>query len=154
MMLLVALADFGRIFSASIVIETAARDAAEIAAQEYTRIRLAIHQPLRPYRLRNASRPSLRTATRLTTTNSTSKAAKVACAEARTLPNTDYQADGTCQTWPIVRVCVHDGLDNLNNKCGHPITPDFPASVPSECTEIPAPRNVGPDRWRASPAGR
>jgi hypothetical protein len=149
MMLLVALADFGRIFSASIVLETAARDAAEIVALEYTRNPPGdpmASPPLTPEQRLASPAPNPGDPAYYDDLNA--KGARTACLEARTLPGTDYQPDGTCPTWPVVRVCIHDGVGN--NKCGHPITPGFDASPPAACDSIPEPSSSS---WDSSMAG-
>lgn len=104
-LILVAVADFARVFTAVITLEAAARDAAEIAAQEYRRTAPSpLPDPGDPNYYRDISR----------------KAALVACAEARQLPNTTYDTStGECPTWPVIRVCVHDGV--ADNQCGNPI---------------------------------
>lgn len=135
MILLVAVADFSRIFSASIVIEAAARNAAEIAAMEYARNPPGDPALSPPQRLAS---PAPDPGDPGYYDDLSLKAARAACVESRSLPNTDFQAaDGSCATWPIVRVCVHDNVGN--NNCGQPITPGFDASVPSECDAVPPP---------------
>jgi hypothetical protein len=147
--LLVGTADFGRVFASGVVVEAAARNAAEVVAEEY---------------LRNPpGDPSLSAAQRLAVPAPTSgnqpyyddlalKAAQTVCAEMRSLPNTTYSAgDGSCPTWPVVRVCVHDqSVNNSNNHCGNPITPGFDASPPSECDQLPPP---GDPTWDPSMIG-
>lgn len=150
MILLVAVADFSRIFAAGVVIEGAARDAAEIVANEYTR-----NPPGDP-----SASPPLTPAQRLTSpapdpgdpayyNDLNRKGALAACAEARTLPNTTYLPDGTCPAWPVIRVCIHDDV-TTNNGCGQPITPGFDASIPSECNEVPPP---GDPAWSSATGG-
>ena len=124
LVLLLGVADFGRVFQAGIVTEAAARNGAEAAALE----RLRSGPPLMPgdadYYL-----------------NLHRIAARTACAEARGLPSTTYVPDdpgtsGTdeeaCPTMPVVAVCVHDGNDPI---CGN-TAPGFSGPVPAECTEI------------------
>lgn len=145
MVLLVAIADFGRVFAAGIVVEAAARNAAEIIATEYTN-----HPPGDP-----AATPAMRLASAAPDPGDPAyyddlhlRGARAACAEARVLPNTDFDAlDGSCRTWPVVRVCIHDGVGN--NKCGQPITPGFDASVPAECNEVPQPTST---EWSSEPS--
>jgi hypothetical protein len=105
-LILVAVADFARVFTALITVEAAARNAAEITAQEY--LRTAPSPPVsgQPDFYRNLYR----------------EAGLVACAETRSLPNTDYDSGtGHCPTWPVIRVCVHD--DIADNQCGNQIQP-------------------------------
>ena len=105
LLILVAVADFSRVFTAIITVEAATRDAAEAGAQEYLR---TIEDPLP-----DPGDPNYYRALH-------QRVAKVACAEMRSLPNTDYDpGTGTCAPWPVVRVCVHDGV--ADNQCGNPI---------------------------------
>ena len=131
--LFVGIADFGRIFAAGIVADAAARDAAEIAAQTY------LSEP--PSDLTAPSAPGDAAAYYADLHR---KAALVACAEMDPLPGTDQAADGTCTTWPIVRACVHDGVDPL---CGDSVE-GFRADVPAECPSLSSPA------WTSSQAGR
>jgi hypothetical protein len=124
LVLVIGVADFGRIFAAGVVLETAARDAAEVAAQEY------LSDP--PSDLGAGAAPADPEAYY---GNLHDRAGKVACAETRELPSVDYDStDQTCKTWPVVRVCVHDDVDV---KCGEPIS-GFAASIPSECADLKA----------------
>lgn len=126
MMLFLGIADFGRVFSAGVVLEAAARNAAEHAAQKY------LANP--------PGDPSQSAATRLGMPATGADpdyyaairdaAARVACAEMRGLTSTDY-ADGRCATWPVVAICVHDAADP---DCG--ATASGFAPVPAECTEL------------------
>lgn len=149
LLLLVAIADFGRVFAAGVAVEAATRNAAEIAAEEYVR-----NPP---------GDPSLTAAQRLAAPAPNSgysayyddlalKAAKTVCVELRNLPNTTYNsADGSCSTWPVIRVCVHDQTSNSGgNQCGQPITPGFDASPPAECSSLPSP---GDPSWDPTMTG-
>lgn len=126
LVLLLGVADFGRVFQAGIVAEAAARNGAEAAALERLR-----DQPLTPGdpdyydRLHQV-------------------AAQAACADARILPNTTYVADnpgtpGTdeeaCPGMPVIAVCVQDGNDP---NCGG-LAPGFSGTPPAECTELAEP---------------
>jgi hypothetical protein len=142
LVLLLGVADFGRVFAAGITVEAAARNAAEVAAQEYLRNPpggpdLSIPAPLPP---------DLAYYEKLHTL-----AARTACRESRDLANTTYIPDdpGTpadderCTSAsgaiPLVRVCVHDNADPL---CGRV---EFGETIPagSPCTELAdAPSNV------------
>lgn len=124
LVLLLGVADFGRVFQAGIITEAAARNGAEAAALE----RLRSGAPATP------GNPDFYS-------NLHRIAAQAACGEARSLPSTTYVPDdpatpGTdeeaCPTMPVVAVCVHDGNDPL---CGN-TAPGFSGSVPEECTEI------------------
>ena len=148
-LLLVAIADFGRVFATGVAVEAATRNAAEIVAEDYVRNppgdpatsahdRLAAPAPTSGY-------SSYYNALAL-------KAARTVCVELRSLPNTTYSsADGSCASWPIIRVCVHDQTSNTgSNQCGQPITPGFDASPPAECTSMPSP---GDPSWDPTMTG-
>jgi hypothetical protein len=122
-LILVAVADFARVFTALITVEAAARNAAEATAQEYLRTAPSpLLNPGDPNYYRDLNR----------------KAALVACAETRSLPNTTYDlSDGDCATWPVIRVCVHDEV--VDNQCGNPINPgDWRGSDP-DCPQTGQP---------------
>ena len=105
--------------------EAAARNAAEVAAQEY------LHEPPGP--LSGPPSPPAGYYDFLHL-----KAAQVACAEARLLPNTTYSG-GSCSSMPLVLVCVHDGADSA---CS---TEPFGASIPPQCWLLdPAPNSESP----------
>ena len=141
----VGVADFARVFNAGLIIEAAARDAAEHAAQEY------LANP--------PGDPADNAATRLSTAAPPgvpayydglhADAAKVACAETRQLPNSDYQSgSGTCATWPVVGVCIHDQAEPAGH-CGGQIT-GFPWPYPAECSQMNGPWPDPPgngERW-------
>ena len=115
LLLLLTVVDFGRVFSASIMMESAARTAAETAAAEY---------------LREATRVS---PTPVDTTGYAAihKAAwQSVCDEAAGLPNaTPGTGGGECAGLPTV-VCVHDNTDPL---CGDEYNSagGIPAGCPS-----------------------
>jgi TadE-like protein len=149
LVLLVAIADFGRVFAAGVVVEAAVRNAAEVVAEDYV-----VNPP---------GDPALSAHDRLAAPAPTSgnpgyydalalKAARSVCVEMRTLPNTTYDGtDGSCPTWPLIRVCIHDQtVNNANNHCGNPITPGFDASPPAECDQMPPP---GDPTWDPTMAG-
>ena len=122
LVLLLGIADFGRVFQAGITIEAAARDGAEIGALE---------------RLRDGPKtdPGMTAAQRdAYYDNLHVIAARAVCREARDLANTTDAADGTCSSMPIVRACVHDGVDT---RCGEPI-PGFGSTIPPTCTDMDA----------------
>ena len=123
-LLLVAIVDFTRVFAAGIVLEAAARDAAEIAAQAY------VVEPPGPL-----ASPAPTPADPAYYAEIHDKTARVACAEAKDLPDSDFTS-GVCPTWPNVRVCIHD--DALDNGCGSAIA-GFAATAPAECTELHQP---------------
>jgi TadE-like protein len=149
LLLLVGIADFGRVFTSGVVVEAAARNAAEVVAEEYVR-----NPPGDPLLT-----PAQRLAVPAPTPGNPSyyddlalKAATAVCVEMRSLPNTSYiAATGTCPSWPLIRVCIHDQtVNNANNHCGHPITPGFDASPPAECDTLPPP---GDPSWDPSMTG-
>jgi hypothetical protein len=129
-MLLVLVADLGRVFTAGIVLESSTRNGAEAGALEYER-----NPPGDP------ASPAIDRLTAPAPTPGSDayydalhqRVARAVCADMRNLPNTTFNnLDGTCATWPIVRVCVHDGADG---RCGAAV-PGFNASIPSECTDV------------------
>jgi hypothetical protein len=131
LVLLLGVADFGRVFAAGITVEAAARNAAEAAAQEYLRNPPApIDTPAPPGN--DAYYQALH-----------DLAARTACREAKDLDNTTYVPDDpatpgvdeeSCSSMPAVQVCVHDNADPLcdqtafgatvpNPGCGPMLTP-------------------------------
>src|SRR3954469_18729721 len=102
--LFVGIADFGRIFNAGVIVEAATRDAAEQGSQGY--LATPPGDPAIAPPVRFASPPpnpgdaAYYNALHL-------DAARVVCAETRTLANNDSDPGGNCPTWPIVGVCVH-----------------------------------------------
>ncbi len=128
LVLLLGIADFGRVFQAGIVTEAAARSAAESAALE---------------RLRNRPDPP---GDPVDYARLHELASQAACAEARALPNTTYVPDNpatdtvdeeACPDMPIIAVCVNDGMDPL---CGN-YAPGYAGTPPAECTEFSRPWN-------------
>lgn len=109
MILLLGIADFGRVFAAGITIEAATRNAAEAAAQEYLQLDRngssidygALHQ----------------------------RAIDVACNEARLLPN--FAAGGGGCLMPVVDVCVHDDANPGDAGCGSDVS-----SPPAACGSL------------------
>jgi hypothetical protein len=118
LVLLLGIADFGRVFSAGITMEAAARNSAEAVALERlhkdpaTVADTAYYQSLHDL------------------------GARTACHEASTLPNTTYSVGPpeTCPDMPVVAVCVHDGQDPLCSASdavtGHA------GAVPPQCSQI------------------
>jgi hypothetical protein len=124
-LLFIGVADLGRVFIAGVVLETAARDAAEKGAQEY------VANPPGGVPL-STSAPSGNGAYY---GSLDAKVATAACSESAELPNTDLvTSDQTCKTWPVIRVCVHDGADP---QCGQPIT-GFASAIPAQCSDMNA----------------
>lgn len=118
MILLLGIADFGRVFAAGITLEAAARDGAEAAAQEYLRNppggSMLIPAPL-------GNDPYYQALHDL--------AARTVCREARGLGNTTFSAD-VCASMPVIQVCVHDNADPLCNQTA------FGAPIPGPCSSL------------------
>ena len=118
MVLLLGIADFGRVFSAEITMEAAARNGAEAVALE------RLHNP--------PTTPGDPTYYQ----SLHDLAARTVCHEASSLSNTTYSAGPpeSCPDMPVVAVCVHDGNDPLCSASdalsGHT------GAVPPECTQI------------------
>lgn len=114
LILLLAVADFGRIFAAGITLESAARTAAETAALEYFREVTAVA----PNPIDAAAYGRVH-----------QHAWSSVCDEASALPNATPGSGGQCDGLATV-VCVHDGADpncsDLYNSSGAP-----PAGCPA-----------------------
>jgi TadE-like protein len=93
LVLLLVVGDFARLFATSISVESAARDAAEVAAQEYLRNPPSASPPATYY-------------DGTTGTSIHEVAANTVCHELGDLPN----AGSNCASIPVL-TCVHDGLD-------------------------------------------
>lgn len=135
LVLFVALADFGRIFANSILIEAAARNGAELAANDYL---------ANPPGGASLDQPSTGDATYYS--NLHTLAARAVCAETRELPNSAYDPITTdCPGMPLIRVCVHDGVDP------HCASEAFSATIPAACTEMANAmtnsRGTSSERW-------
>jgi hypothetical protein len=137
LVLLLGIADFGRLFTAGITVEAAARDAAEIGALE--RLRDKPPDPAVDPSGFAAYYDDLHV-----------RIAKAACAESDLLPNSSFvrdddpstpgvQEDRTCPGMPIIRACVRDHLDSLSGSgdpaCGEAIA-GFDGSIPTECSQM------------------
>lgn len=126
LVVLLGVVDFGRVFSAGITMEAAARNAAEAAAQEYQQI------------IRNTPTPSATDYQRIHDI-----ALDELCSEAKVLPNLAVGGSGNC-TMPITGACTHDryGAD--------PVCGQASAAVPPDCTALAGwaasadPSNVAP----------
>jgi hypothetical protein len=121
LVLLLGIADFGRVFAAGISMEAAARNGAEAAAIE----RLRNKPPVPGDPTETSYYQGLH-----------DLAARTVCHDAQLLPNTTYDAGPpeSCPDMPVVAVCVHDDQDPLcsaaNAVSGHS------GSVPPECAQI------------------
>lgn len=134
LILLLGVADFGRVFSAGITIEAAARNGAEVGAIE---------------RLRNRPDPATCDPTCMDAYYASvhQMVARVTCSESRLQPNATFvDADDlgtpafnesrTCPSMPVIRACVRD---NLDPRCGAPIAGFAPDPVPPECNQVSEP---------------
>ena len=112
LVLLIVVGDFARLFATSISVESAARDAAEVAAQEYLRNPPGTTPPPTYY---DGASTSIHEA-----------AATTVCGELGSLPN----AGSNCSAIPVL-TCVHDGADT---GC----TTIYPAgvTVPPQCGSL------------------
>jgi len=91
LVLLLGIADFGRVFASGITVEALARNAAEAGAQEYLQAR-------------RASAPAQPASSVYAAVHA--RVQEVACEEARTLANR-ATAGSTC-TMPVIGSCIHD----------------------------------------------
>ena len=116
LVLLLGIADFGRVFAAGITLEAAARNAAEVAAQEYLQLR------------RDTSPATAADFTRIHRT-----ALERMCSDADTLPN--QAVVGSICSMPSAAICIHDSAAELANYglCGAGA-----GGAPSECSEMHA----------------
>jgi len=115
LVLLLGIADFGRVFSAGITLEAAARNAAEAAAQEYLQVR------------RDSAPISGADFDRIQTL-----ALERVCADADPLPN--QASSGLTCTMPAAGICIHDTAAELSNygaRCG-----SGASGAPTECTAL------------------
>jgi hypothetical protein len=126
LIILIGVADLGRVFNVGVITEAAARNGAEHAAQKY------LADPPGD----TAQNASVRLAAPVGTYSAgyydaiRMDAATAACAELRGQTNTDYSG-GICTTWPVVAVCVHDDADPA---CG--ATAAGFAGVPAACSGL------------------
>lgn len=117
LVLLLGVADFGRVFQAGITLEAATRDAAEVGAIQRLRDKPPPDTSLHP-----AYYTSLQ-----------QLIAQTACNEAELLLVSPDQADAvSCPHLAAVRACIHDDLDT---ECGNPIPGFDGAAPPPSCTE-------------------
>jgi hypothetical protein len=135
LVLFVGIADFGRIFANGILLEAAARDAAELAANDYIATPPGGSSLAGPATLDAAYYNSLHLL-----------AARAACTETQELPNATYDSGtASCAGMPLVRVCIHDAVDP---SCDGE---SFGSSIPPECPELSSPmtndRGGSSERW-------
>jgi hypothetical protein len=115
LVLLLGLADFGRVFAAGITMEAAARNAAEASAQEYVQL-IRANGMLGPADYRHLHDVALASL----------------CHESTVLPNYSGSS-GTC-TMPMAAVCVHDASGvafGPDPYCGQDA-----ASAPAQCSAV------------------
>jgi hypothetical protein len=93
LVVLLGVADFGRVFTASITVEAAARNGAEAAAQEYLQLSQKSGGVLNAADYAALHKVAL----------------DAVCAESEPLPN-KVVVGGNC-TMPLTAVCIHDGVD-------------------------------------------
>ena len=131
LMMFVAIADFGRIFAAMVTLESATRNAAEAAANQYL-----ANPPGAPGTLNlpaPAGDPAYYNALHTV-------AARVVCNDMRGQPNTNFDAGtGTCPDMPLVMVCVHDSQDTSCSSLASPGSP----TPPAQCTSFSPPPDNG-----------
>ncbi len=108
LILLLGLADFGRVFAAGITIEAAARNGAEAASQEYLQM--------------------VRDGVAVDYTHIHQVAVNEVCRETSILAN---NFGGTCSAWTVV--CVHDGM---SPSCGAEQASPPSADAVTNCTNI------------------
>jgi hypothetical protein len=115
LILLLGIADFGRVFSAGITLEASARNAAEAAAQEYLQLR------------RQSAALTVDDFDRIHLA-----ALESVCGEAERLPNR-AMSGGLC-TMPATAVCIHDDAAELTaygSRCGQEAS-----AAPDDCTLV------------------
>ena len=116
LVLLLGIVDFGRVFQAGIVMEAAARNAAEATAQEYLQMKRG---------------GALLTAVEYAHLHAV--ALETVCAEAERLDNT-AESGGVC-TMPVAAVCIHDEDADLPGYAGTWCGTES-ATAPAECPTL------------------
>lgn len=122
LILLLGIADFGRVFADGITTEAAARNAAEAGAQEYLQL-CAKTSDVDPLCDNGLSGPDYAAIHDL--------ALDVACRESDRLTNV-ASSSGSC-TNPTIAVCIHDNVTGDAGTCG---IEGSAAGVPSACTSL------------------
>jgi hypothetical protein len=120
--LFLGIADFGRVFSDGLILEAAARDGAEVAAQEYVQL--------------SRSRPG-NVLTAADYTHLHTIALEAVCEEATKLTN-PVMAGGSC-SMPHAAVCVHEEPPDGS---GDPLCGTEASGAPTECDRV-----IGPPAW-------
>jgi hypothetical protein len=127
MVLLLGVADFGRVFQAGIAEEAAVRDAAEAAAEQYVQYLQCgvVGNP-------DPTCSGLPDASQYDSLHA--EALAVACREAERMPGRTVDGSGDC-TMPIIAVCIHDNAGTTGggdgNRCGQEAT-----SAPAACDRM------------------
>jgi len=125
MVLLLGVADFGRVFQAGIAEEAAVRNAAEAAAEQYNQyLQCGGGNP-------DPTCSGLSDPTQYDALHA--QALKVACQEAERMPGRVLTGVDTC-SMPITAVCIHDTAGGDGIRCGQEAS-----SAPSQCDEMAAP---------------
>jgi TadE-like protein len=130
MILLLGIADFGRIFQAGIAEEAAVRNAAEAAAEQYNQyLQCGVGNP-------DPTCGGLPDPTQYAALHA--DALTVACREAERMPSRAVDGLGNC-TMPITAVCVHDTAGDVigggdSNGCGQEAS-----GAPAACDRMNAP---------------
>jgi hypothetical protein len=123
MVLLLGIADFGRVFQAGIAEEAAVRNAAEAAAEQYNQyLQCGSGNP-------DPTCGSLPNAAQYQALHA--QALKVACQEAERMPSRVVDGAGNC-TMPITAVCIHD-TGQGDTSCGQEAS-----GAPSQCDKLAA----------------
>lgn len=133
--LVVLVADFGRVFAASLSMEAATRNAAEAMTNAYLAGPPGPLDRPAPAGVESYYRP-LHTL-----------AVRTICNEMSDLANTAFDAaTSTCAGMPLIRACIHDGQDTL---CASEAEG---AAIPAQCNDLNAPMTnangaAGSPRW-------
>jgi hypothetical protein len=136
--ILLGVADLGRVFADGVALESAVRNTAEAAAQEYLQLcaKNASSDPLCTGGLSQSDYNSLH-----------ALALDTGCREAERLTNRQVSGGGAC-TNPRIAVCVHDNAAGDANGCGQE---GATGNVPANCTTLN--NSDGAHPWSAVRAG-
>jgi TadE-like protein len=124
MVLLLGIADFGRVFQAGIAEEAAVRNAAEAAAEQYLQyLQCGVGNP-------DPTCSGLSDPTQYGALHA--EALRVACREAERMPSRVLTGPDTC-SMPITAICIHD-TSGGDTSCGTEA-----GGAPSQCDKLAAP---------------
>jgi hypothetical protein len=143
-MLVIAIGDFGRIFATGLLIESATREAAEMAANDYLADPPGSDATPPIFLSAPAPAPGVDPGYYAALHD---RVARAVCAETQELPNSNFDpGTGTCAGMPYVLVCIHDSQDD---QCHGD---SFGAAVSAGCSDFtPPPDNShggpGTPRW-------